>query len=234
MWKALARKEIRECLWIAAAALAAYLYLVARQTGWDSGVLNLVTDLLGVVRVRVGVEDVPFVSGPGNEMRFVGQFAVVSGLMAVVLGFRQTLGEALHGTYVMLFHLPAQRMHLVYGKLFVGLSMYLLCGTVPILLYGVWAATPGTHASPFYWSMTEPAWIAWFSMTPLYFASFLSGLRPARWYGSRLAPLAACGLPLPVVLVGDLPWWLSGLIVLVADVLLVICIRQVACERDYS
>jgi hypothetical protein len=234
MWIALARKEIRECLWIAAIGLAAYLYLVARQTGWDSGMLNMVTDLLGVVRVAVGVEDVPFVSGPGDSMRFAGQFAVVSALMAIVLGFRQTLGEALHGTYVFLFHLPAPRMSLVYGKLLLGLFLYLACGAVPILLYGVWAATPGTHASPFYWSMTETAWIAWFSMTPLYFASFLSGLRPARWYGSRLAPLVACGLPLPVVLVGGLPWWLAGLIVLVADVLLVICIRQVAGERDYS
>jgi len=234
MWIALARKEIRECLWIATAALAAYLYLVARQTGWDAGVLNLVTDLLGVVRIGVGVDDVPFVSAPGNEMRFVGQFAVVSALLAIVLGFRQTSGETLHGTYVLLFHLPAPRIRLVYGKLCVGLLVYLVCGTVPILLYGVWAATPGTHASPFYWSMTVPAWITWFSMTALYLAAFLSGLRPARWYGSRLAPLAACGLPLPVVLVGDLPWWLAGLIVLVADVVLVICIRQVASERDYS
>ena len=236
MWIALARKEIRECLWIAAAALAAYLYLFARQTGW--GVLDLVTDLLGVVRVSVGVGDVPFVTAPGNSMGFVGQFAVVAALMAIVLGFRQTLGEALHGTYVLLFHLPAPRMRLVYGKLFVGLSAYLICGTVPILLYGVWAATPGTHASPFYWSMTVPAWVAWFSMTPLYSASFLSGLRPARWYGSRLAPLVASVLMLPVVLtpvmVGVLPWWVSGLIVLVADVLLVICIQQAAGDRDYS
>ena len=232
MWIALARKEIRECLWIAAAALAAYLYLFARQTGW--GVLDLVTDLLGAVRVRVEAEDIPFVAMRGAATGFVGQFAVVAALMAIVLGFRQTLGEALHGTYVLLFHLPAPRMRLVYGKLFVGLSAYLVCGTVPILLYGVWAATPGTHASPFCWSMTVPAWIAWFGMTPLYLASFLSGLRSARWYGSRLAPLAACVLLLPAVLVGQLSWWLSGLIVLVADVFLVICIQQVAGDRDYS
>ena len=55
----------------------------------------------------------------------------------------------------------------------------------------VWAATPGTHASPFEWSMTVPIWIGWFAMTILYLGAFHTVVRPGRWYRSRLLPLAA-------------------------------------------
>lgn len=229
MWKALALKEVRECLGIAAIALAAYLYLVANQTSRDLGLLDLVPDIIGARFYRSSPDVVPFVFG-----EFPTGFATVTALLAIVLGFRQTMGESLHGTYVLLFHLPAARIRLVYAKLISGLCVYLACGPVPILLYGLWAATPGTHASPFYWSMTVPVWITWFSMTLVYLAAFLCGLRPARWYGSRLAPLVASVLPLLVVQGAELSWWWSGLIVLVSDVLFVFCIQQVARDRDYS
>jgi hypothetical protein len=230
MWKALAFKEIRECLWMAAAALAVYLYLVARHTGWDVGVLDILTDIPGLTMYGGGADVVPLV---GNA-RLPGQLATVSALLAIVLGFRQTVGESLHGTYALLLHLPISRIGVVYTKLVSGLTVYLACAAVPIVLYSVWAATPGTHASPFYWSMTVPTWSVWFSMTLLYLAAFLSGLRPARWYGSRLAPLVASILPVPILMAAELSWWLSGLIVLTVDVLLVICIQQVSRERDYS
>ena len=44
---------------------------------------------------------------------------------------------------------PGRGSSLIGLKLAVGALVYLVCGAVPILLYGVWAATPGTHASPF-------------------------------------------------------------------------------------
>ena len=40
-----------------------------------------------------------------------------------------------------------------------------MCTAVPILVYGCWAATPGTHAIPFEWSMTVPIWGGWLAMT---------------------------------------------------------------------
>ena len=75
-----------------------------------------------------------------------------------------------------------------------GAGLYLAFSAVPILVYAWWAATPGTHAGPFEWSMTLPAWQLWLSITAIYLAAFLVGMRPARWIGSRLLPLVAVGL----------------------------------------
>ena len=78
-------------------------------------------------------------------------------------------------------------------KLLVGVAVYLVCAAAAILVYAWWAATPGTHASPFEWSMTVPIWKVWITMPLLYLGAFLSGIRPARWVGTRLLPLAAAG-----------------------------------------
>jgi hypothetical protein len=42
--------------------------------------------------------------------------------------------------------------------------------------------------------MTLPTWQALIAVTMLYLAAFLCGLRPSRWFGSRLLPLVAIGL----------------------------------------
>jgi hypothetical protein len=73
-----------------------------------------------------------------------------------------------------------------------------------ILLYAWWASAPGHIAAPFYWSMTRPAWCNWVALPLVYVGAFLSGIRPGRWFGSRLVPLvAAIALAL---LAANLPW----------------------------
>jgi len=229
MWKALAYKEIRENTWLAAVALAAYGLIVLDNIGWS------LPDLLaGVSRVhsygyRTGLHQIPFVASD-----FVTSIAIVSALLAVGIGFRQTLGESLHETWLLLWRLPIRRSALLHTKLLVGLVTYLLCAALPIAIFAAWAATPGTHASPFYWEMTLPAWASWFSITVLYLAAFLSGLRPARWIGSRLLPLAAAGLLVFVLHVAPFPWWLTALIVIVLQVVFLVCIQQAGRVRDYS
>jgi hypothetical protein len=84
-------------------------------------------------------------------------------------------------------------------------------GAAMILAYALWAATPGTHASPFYWSMTKPAWQVWFALPAVYMAAFVCGVRPARWYGSRLLPLVGCGFIAFVLVVQ--PWlWIAAVV----------------------
>ena len=233
MWKALAFKEVRECLGVSAIALAAALYLMARDTGWDAGIVSLllerVVQLGGLHVYRESPDAIPFVNAGLPE-----QLGLVFGLFAIALGFRQTVGESLHGTWPLLLRLPMPRMRMLYAKLCLGLAVYMACAAVPLLLYCFWAATPGTHASPFYWSMTVPTWVSWFSMSCLYLAAFLSGLRPARWLGSRLAPLVAAIPPVMVANAATWSWWWSCLTVLVSGVLLVIGIQQVARDRDFS
>jgi hypothetical protein len=115
----------------------------------------------------------------------------------------------------------------------VGVTLYLVCAAVPILLYACWAATPGTHASPFFWSMTVTTWKIWLAMPLIYLGAFLSGVRPGRWWLSRLWPLA--GLSLVVVLaVGTWAWPLVGPPLLaIAALLSIMSILLVVHTRDF-
>jgi hypothetical protein len=84
--------------------------------------------------------------------------------------------------------------------------------------------------------MTLPAWVAWLAVTVLFFGAFLSGIRPGRWYYSRLLPLAGSGLAAFVTMpcfmyLGDVAWLAP---ILVIDAWLVAVILFVARTRDYS
>jgi hypothetical protein len=222
----LAFKEARENLWIGAAGLAILLFVVANQIGWDESL----TASYGFSSYGTASGQIPFVADD-----FAIGVAAVAALLAVALGFHQTLGETLHGTYLLLFHLPVSRRRLVWFKLAAGLTVYVACTVPPVLLFAVWAATPGTHASPFAWSMTWPVWRILLSMTMLYLAAFLCGLRPARWFGSRLLPLVVAAMPTFILLEKPLPWWwLPVLITVVVDGIFLVCIQHVVRVRDFS
>jgi ABC-type transport system involved in multi-copper enzyme maturation permease subunit len=218
--KALLFKELREVRGIAAVALVAYLALVANLMG--AKVLDWV---LGSPR---GTEDVPFVGG-----EFSSWFWIISAVLAVALGFRQSAWESARGTYLFLLHRPLRRDAIFLAKLTVGLGVLVVCSSVPIVVYGVWAATLGHHPSPFAWSMTVPAWESLALMSLLYLGAFLSGLRPARWFGTRLLPLM--GVLIGVVLLPSFRWGYS-IIALTAllGAVLVGNICYVGRVRDYA
>jgi hypothetical protein len=218
MFRAIVLKELRETRGIAMLALAAFAVVIWLQ----------LTSLL-----KWNPRTLPFV-GDG----FLNGYVFVSGALAVALGLRQTLGESIVGTYLLLFHRPATRQWLIGVKLLVGLVAYLICGLVPILVYGMIAATPGVHASPFFWAMSTPAWLYWLSMTVVYFGAFLAGIRPGRWFFSRLFPLAGAGLAAftPALLYFGLDYNVvaSLAVVLPIDGVLVGLVLFVARTRDYS
>jgi hypothetical protein len=185
-------KELREIAGITAAALAGYLALVVNLMGakvfdWVPG-------------VPAGTHEIPFAGGG-----FTVFFCFVSVVFAAALGFRQSAGESAKGTFLFLLHRPLARPTIFRTKLALGAGVLLMCASLPIVLYGWWAAVPGHHPSPFAWSMTGPAWRLTFLMPLLYLGAFLSGLRPARWFGTRLLPLIGVGVLL--VLLVLLPWW---------------------------
>jgi len=224
MFRAMAMKELRETVPIVLMALGACLFLFSglSQSFFDLDFTNSSNDWRSYV---------PFV----DDESFYIRFCWVGGLVAIALGFRQSLGESIFGTYPFLFHRPAGRRWVVGMKLVVGLGLYLMCGASVILTYGFWAATPGRYAGPFEWSMTLTAWAVLSEMTLLYLGTFLCGIRPGRWYGSRLLPLAAIGLLLLVVFPDLLPLGtiLQFTIVLAVDVWLIVAILFVAQTRDY-
>jgi hypothetical protein len=219
--KALALKELREIRGITAAALAGYLVLVvsllgARVFDWIPGMPR-------------GTDEVPFTGG-GFETFFI----LVSVVFALALGFRQSATESARGTFLFLLHRPLGRDRIFIIKLATGACVFLACASVPIVLYAAWAAVPGHHPSPFEWSMTDLTWRITLLMPLLYLGAFLSGLRPARWFGTRLLPLlASIGF---LVLLLNLPgWWQLGFpVALVLYGLLVSNICFVARTRDYA
>jgi hypothetical protein len=175
-----------------------------------------------------GARVIPFVTGDA-----IFPFVAVGAVLAVALALRQTVGELVNNTFEFLLHRPARREALLAVKLATGLGWCVVCTLVPVLLYAWWAATPGNHASPFQWSMTLPVFRALAVLSVLYLTAFLSGLRPASWFGTRVVPLIGGGML--AVLLYAIPWsWGLGLLLLVlVDALIVDAIFSVAQERDY-
>jgi hypothetical protein len=227
MFRAMALKELREVTGIAVLALAAYGLLVAAMIETLSS-LNILAWLFSANSISTGI---PFL-----EDAFVGRFFLISALFAIALGLRQTMGESIRGTYPFLLHRPVGRRWLIGTKLLVGAAVYLACSAVPILAYGSWAATPGTHPSPFQWAMTTRTWIGWLAMTPLYLGAFHAAVRPGRWYRSKLVPLAAATFAAVIAAAFasefDRSLW-PCLIVLVFDVWLIAMILFTVRVRDY-
>ncbi len=219
MLKALMLKELRETAWIGLIGLLAHLAFVANCAGYA---------ILPIWRTGNALE-IPFLGGS-----FLVTFSFVSIALAVTLGLRQTVSESRGGAWLFLLHRPASLWRVLAAKLAVGGGLYLLCGLVAILSYAAWAAMPGKHASPFLWWMTANAWKVWGQIAILYLAAFLAGIRPGRWFGTRLLPLAAGGL-LAILLTFALFWPLAGIaaILLVAACLIGL-IHFTARNRDFS
>lgn len=219
--RALAWKELREVFGITAIALAFYLSLAVNAMG--ARVFDWVPGM------PAGTTAVPFVGGS-----FTAFFTFISVVFAAALGFRQSAWESSRGTFLFLLHRPLRRETIFLVKLATGVGVLLFCASLPIVVYGAWAAVPGHHASPFEWSMTESIWRLTFLLPLLYLGAFLSGLRPARWFGTRLLPLVAALVFL--ILLDVMPWWWSvGLpLALVLYALLVSNVCFVGQARDYA
>jgi hypothetical protein len=216
MLKALVIKELRESAGLVALAALGLVYAYTEATGmrvlpWQSNTIY----------------HYPFVydSTGTNLSMFVGG-------LAIALGLKQTAWEGRQGTFFFLLHRPVSRARIFLSKLAVGLIWVLATSAIFILLYAWWAATPGHVAAPFEWSMTKPAWQVWASLPVLYFGGFLSGIRPARWWGTRLVPVAAAIIA--AVVASNMPWFrLTVVLSIVFSALTIIGIFYYVRARDY-
>lgn len=216
---ALAYKEFRETLPVAAIGLAAFFLVAAGGTSF-----GLAPQLFNDRQ-----DSIPFVSD-----NFPSRLAIVAGVFAIALGFWQMLGDFYRDAQLFLLHRPISR-ETIYGvKLTIGLAVYLSCTALAILVHALWAATPGTHASPFEWSMTLSAWRSWLTITSLYLAASLCGIYPAAWFGTRLAPLVAMIAISSILAFLDLPTGVDLLLIAVINVALVIAIFQVVRTREFA
>jgi len=225
MSTALVYKEFRETLPIAVVGLACLLFLALDAIDYSPIPYLLGGKITGMI---------PFLS----DDNFAGNFRMTAGAFALALGFWHALGDFWGEAHLFLLHRPVSRRSIYLTKLVIGVIAYLLCGAAPILLYACWSATPGTHASPFEWSMTLPVWQIWLAALTVYLGAFLSGLRPGAWIGTRLAPLAAAiGVLAIAEAVAFLPGF-SSLVVypiyVAADFAFAAAILYTAESRDFS
>jgi len=231
MKKALAVKELRETAWIAALALAASLLMLVTMQGVDLSSL-LSYRSYGWYGFAVQRTPIPFVNDD-----FQSKLILVGLVLATVLGFRQSIAEFTRGTYLLLLHRPLRRDMIFATKLAVGAMLVVVVSTLTVALYAWWAATPGTHPSPFFWSMTVPAWWAAVCLPVVYLGAFLSGVRPGRWLGTRLMPLVTSLVAYIILLalVQELRWFVVAIAMLpVAIAVFVFTIQYVARTRDFS
>ncbi|HEX4413103.1 MAG TPA: hypothetical protein VH107_05700 [Lacipirellulaceae bacterium] len=217
MWKALVIKELRESAGIVAlAALAAVI---------------MVTGMAGLPLLPFGVtgsDDFPFVSDT-----FLFYMGVVVGLLAVALGLKQSAWETGSGTYYFLLHRPVDRVTIFAIKVIIGITIVLGFGVAMILFYAAWAAAPGHSGVPFLWSMTFPSWRLLASLSIVYVGAFFSGIRPARWYGSRLGPVIAAGFVVAALALTS-PWgWLTVAVTILFVAINLAAIFLYVNSRDY-
>lgn len=218
MHSAIIQKEIREIGWMGVIAMVMLGFTLSPLMGID------------ILNARImSPQYIPFADSSFPQM-----LALVGGVLAAALGYWQTLGESLRKTWLYLLHRPISLKEIIAVKLATGLCLLLVMTGIPIAVYLIWAIMPGTHASPFeLWFTTEECRL-WLMTPSIYFAAFLSGLREARWFGSRLL-----ALPGPVFLIsfvamsGEWAWTMFA-INLVTCVLLVAAIFEVAREEDFS
>lgn len=227
MLKSMIRKEVKELLPITGIALLAQFVMVSAGMGVNWPPLALFSQIWSMDGT------IPFVSDGSSVINFViGAFA------AIAIGLWQTMVDSRRGTLLFLLHRPVSREAILGAKMLVGIVLTLLILWVPLLAYAIWAATPGTHASPFYWSMTAWAWNLSLGWPVIYLGAFLCGLRSARWYVSRYWPLVAAAASLPLLYVIFWPdswfyWFMPlGIAAVTAGFVLAIC--NVGRTRDYS
>jgi hypothetical protein len=216
MLKALVIKELRESAGLLALGMIGAIYMLGELTAtpvvpWQGRTLYAY----------------PFVN---DGLSF--EFWLVAGGVAIALGFRQTAWELGQGTYFFLLHRPIARWRIFALKLLIGGTLAMVFSAAFILVYAWWAATPGHFAAPFEWSMTDSAWIRWIALPPLYVGAFLSGIRPGRWFGTRLVPLVA-GIG-AALLASYMPWfWAALAISIIGSVFGLVSIFYYVRERDF-
>ncbi len=222
MFKSMMRKELMEI--VPAIAITAFLYTVilisdALEYSWASD-----GDLLNrMQRWTMVLHD-----------QFIDLLLMIAFGFAILLGLVQTLADSVQGTWGYLMHLPPGRRWVITSKLLIGGGAYFACTGSFLLICFLIGLSRQTAVIPFHWSMLSSSVQIVLIGALVYLGTFLTGLRPARWYGSRLLPMAGCGLL--VWLFIALPhWWVYGFApLLVTCGLLVALILYVGDVRDYA
>src|SRR5262245_37601158 len=180
---ALILKELRSLSRFIALAVLADAWLLNEMTGSRFGGTRLVS---GLVLVRTD---------------WLVSFGFLAAGIASVFGLAMSLDDGLRGTWPFALFRPVSR-HAYFGvKLAVGGMLTLLLAALPVAGYSVWAVQSETL---WRWVLLQPAIEACGWSVVIFLGAFLSGIRPSKWWWSRLWPLGA-------TLVMGLWFWMASL-----------------------
>jgi hypothetical protein len=175
--KALIQKDLRENLKVAVIGLLIFsLLLIQAYQTCLATLTNLITRNM---------------SGQMNALQpLLAQSLLIEatffcGLFGAALGWLQTRNEAHRDLWAFLIHRPITRTEIFWGKTLAGLCLYLFGAGLPLVVLVAVVRTPGHVAAPFEWAMLGPVVSIFLTGGAYYFAGVLTGLRQARWYGSR-------------------------------------------------
>lgn len=175
---AILKKEIEENLpWAALGLLVVSLAFYAGLADREAGFLSL----FGFSRSYYPSE-LPLLSDS-----LLPYTTAVYAIFGAALGMLQTIPESIRGTYPFLVHRPVRRGRPLVGKALAGAAMYSVAGGVPLLAAVIWVAIPGHYAAPFRIAMAGAVFADFLCGLVFYLAGILTGVRRAKWYGTRLA-----------------------------------------------
>jgi len=106
-------------------------------------------------------------------------------IFGAALGWLQVHSERHRDLWAFLIHRPLSRSRIFFSKVIAGLCLYALGAVLPLLGMIMAIRMPGHLAAPFEWAMVLPVSVGLLCGIVYYFAGMLTGLRQARWYGSR-------------------------------------------------
>lgn len=135
-----------------------------------------------------------------TDAAFLGAFAFSAVVSALVLGFLQTALESRGDRWALLVHRPLTRTTIFFSKAAVGLGFYGIVVGVPLIASCLHAAHNSPTRALFTLNMTFPVTALAVAGIAFYFAGMLTGIRNARWYGSRGLGIAAAVLSFAAVL----------------------------------
>jgi len=149
----------------------------------------------------------PLVSG-----ELLGESAFFCGFFGLALGWLQIFAENHRDLRAFLVHRPVDRLLLLHAKLLSGLALYALAVGLPFAVLLVYVLIPGHVPAPFEWAMVGPMVNLFLLGLVGYGAGLLIGLRPARWYASRIFGLGPAILAAIAVFASREYWQAAGVL----------------------
>lgn len=175
--KTIFQKDLRENFKIALIGLAIFSLLLIDAYQGSTGSLRNLLGHNGSVLVSS--------LQPLLTRLLLTEAAFFCAIFGAGLGWLQTRNEAHRDLWAFLIHRPVSRTAIFQAKSAAGLCLYVSGAGLPLLVLVLVVQMPGHVAAPFEWPMVLPLLAIFLTGVSFYFAGLLTGLRQARWFGSR-------------------------------------------------